>query len=708
MKFIHRDKLPTSFEGLMLGNGNIGALVYGEKNLLISLDLANLWDERLPSEFSDTNFNYPYMVQSMKNDYKELYRLFDNCYNHPIPTKINAGLLSINTPVDENSLFEINYLNGLFHFENKDFSIHGYIDAYQDILVLKSSKQLSYKVLMSEYFKKDIKDGGLGYPSFEEARTSSFYRVRQPMYGNKSYSIYFYEKEDVDGYSYYCTISKRKTFKEAKQYLKNYRKNEERNYSKTLSYWSDYYSQSFIHTPDEDINSLYIKGLYFFACNSRKKCPMTLQGVWTQNNNRLPPWKSDLHNDINVEMTYDSYYKTGHFKEGKVLINYLKKHREAFSSFAASFMQSEGLLIPGVMTQSGLPLGGWPQYALSPAVSIWPLKVLDDYVSYTDDKKALQEVCYPFFQETEKCIRKYLTLNKEGYYEFAFHSSPEFFENESRSLFQKQTNFELTMLHYLYSTLVKYSKELGIDGREYKERLQKLAPFYRDDKGYLLISKDASFDHSHRHFSHMLMYKNFKMISPFSSLSSIRKDIDHLVSFGTSEWAGFSFTEASGLYSYIMDGENAYRYLKIFSEAFVHPNGFHMNSDYKHLGYSNLTCYVLTLEANMGFVSSLADMVVSSIDDVLTVFPAIPGSFKEKGTSFKDLRLPRKGKISASYKEEKLSFTLIYPKKTFVRLFNNFGENPSFIVDGKKASFVSQMGEIIDVGEVKALRYEVR
>lgn len=706
MKFTHFGKLEKSFEGLMAGNGSIGALIYGDKKLLISLDLINLWDNRLPLEFKDPNFNYPYMVNCIKNDYKELYRLFDNCYNHPYPTKINAGLLEIDTFIDDKTLFEINYLNGIFNFDNQELKIKGYIDAKKDVLILKSNKKLSYKVLMSEYFKKDFDNGGLNYPPYKENKIGSFYQIKQPMYANKHYSIFIYEANNGLEYSYYLTISKYKTFKMTKEFLLDYVKKEQTYFASTLAYWNSYYSKSFIRTPDEDLNSLYIKGLYYFSCNSRKKYPMTLQGVWTQNNNYLPPWKSDLHNDINVEMTYDSYFKTGNFKEGKIIVNYLKKHQKEFSDFASSFMKSSGLLIPGVMTQNGLPLGGWPQYALSPAVSIWILKVLDDYYCYTNDKNVLKDVCYPFFKGTEQCLNKYLRLNKDDNYELDFHSSPEFYENDRKSIFAKQTNFELTMYKFLYSCLVKYCKELEIDYSKYEKIKNKLAPFYRDGNKLLLISKDEPFSSSHRHFSHMLMYKNFKMVSPFSSSQLIENDINHLVSFSTSEWVGFSFVEASGLYSYIMDGENAYKYLKIFSNAFVHPNGFHMNSDYKHLGYSTLNCYVLTLEANMGFVSSLCDMMTSFIDDVLTIFPAIPQFFKEKWTSFKDLRIPNKGKVSASYANGKLSFEVIYPKAMPVKLYNNIGNNPSLMIDGQYVSFHSNIGEIIEIEKARVIKYE--
>ena len=132
-----------------------------------------------------------------------------------------------------------------------------------------------------------------------------------------------------------------------------------------------------------------------------------------------------------------------------------------------------------------------------------------------------------------------------------------------------------------------------------------------------MISETHKFDMSHRHFSHMLMYKNLDMVDCFAERAVIQKDVKNLLDFGTEAWVGFSFTEASGLCSYARDGENALRYLEIFADAFTKENGFHMNEDYKHLGYSSVECYVMTLEANQGFVRSCADMMLQSYQGVV-------------------------------------------------------------------------------------------
>ena len=47
---------------------------------------------------------------------------------------------------------------------------------------------------------------------------------------------------------------------------------------------------------------------------------MPLQGVWTADNDSLPPWKGDYHHDTNTQLSYQAYLKANHLEEGKVFV----------------------------------------------------------------------------------------------------------------------------------------------------------------------------------------------------------------------------------------------------------------------------------------------------------------------------------------------------------------------------------------------------
>lgn len=253
---------------------------------------------------------------------------------------------------------------------------------------------------------------------------------------------------------------------------------------------------------------------------------------------------------------------------------------------------------------------------------------------------------------------------------------------------------------------MSYSKKLGEDDTHYRDVLDSLPSYYRDENGYLLIAPNAPFDHSHRHFSHMLMYKNLEMVDPYLERETIKKDIDKVISFGTKRWVGFSFTEMSSLMSYVRDGESAFKYLSAFEEAFVHPNGFHMNNDYKGLGYSDMDCYVMTLEANMGYVRALADMMVQDALGVVSIFPAINSYMAKKGVSFEKLRIKGNHQISAKLKEDRISLNVLLSKEDTLVIENCFGENPVFLVDGERETLHSDNSGFLKIKAKERIDYE--
>ena len=121
-------------EGLMLGNGTIGALIYGEKDLVFSLDRVDLWDNRKTSEIKEKGFTFQNMVETMNNDWKEYLRLFNNCYDHPYPTKINAGSLVFENIVNPQTIFNIDIEKAEYKVKNKTDSFSGYLDANSNVL----------------------------------------------------------------------------------------------------------------------------------------------------------------------------------------------------------------------------------------------------------------------------------------------------------------------------------------------------------------------------------------------------------------------------------------------------------------------------------------------------------------------------------------------------------------------------------------------
>lgn len=89
-------------EAFPLGNGLLGALVWGDGTLLrISLDRTDLWDLRPVPEFYSEEYSYETMRKWVREGrLKDLHRLYDDPYYNPGPTKIPAGRIELNLGKD--------------------------------------------------------------------------------------------------------------------------------------------------------------------------------------------------------------------------------------------------------------------------------------------------------------------------------------------------------------------------------------------------------------------------------------------------------------------------------------------------------------------------------------------------------------------------------------------------------------------------------
>ena len=697
----HSGPIKDWHEGLMLGNGSFGTLIYGQENIVLSLDLISLWDNRLTEEMKEEGFNYRNMIETIKNDWDEYLRLFDNCYNHPYPTKINAGSIIINSKINKLTTFKIDIKKAEFEINFDDNLITGFLDANNNILCINSQEKLGFSFKMPDYFYKE--NDGLGYEKPEEFNDDSFRYLIQQTKCNYSFCILVKETKNESGYQYLITVFKGSDIEEHKKELNEY------NVTNCLinhhKYWKKYYKQSEVATGDNRFDKLYNFCRYFFACNSKGDYPMALEGVWTRNDGSLPPWKGDYHLDINLQMSYESYMKTGNFVEGKVLVDYLWNSRNKFKKLARTFANCDGYFIPGVMTQDCQPLGGWPMYSINPCQGIWITTAFDNYYRYTGKISFLKNRAFPFMQNLEKCIYALLCKDDEGYLRFEFSASPEINNCDKTSIFESQTNFELSMLHYLYKTLIEYCEILGLDSQEYRQKQSMLRDYVRNKDGEMMISKEFDYNVSHRHFSHLLMHKNLENVDPNGGFIQIEKDLNRLERFGHDEWVAFSFTEASSLASYICKGEEAYKYLYAFMDGFVNKNGFNMNMDFNHKGYSKIYSYAFTLEANMGYIRAMTDMMLRTTRGIITIFPGITENFKKNDCYFKNLRAFNNHRVSARFTDNKLSFDIKLSKPETIKLFNNIGNEINLLVDNKQTLIKSKLGEIIDIDAQKVISF---
>lgn len=683
-------------EALPLGNGCIGSLIYGAGPIIFSVDRIDLWDERQNPTIMTKEYNYENLVKYATGDdkaWQEKIRIFESAHTD-YPSKLSAGRILFDfgkSTENIDSKLDISTAEAQLSINGNDDKkvIKSFICATENVGVVKVEGDFKLEVIAPKYFCAQH-EKALGYPETENYEEDEYFYYIQKTCTDYSFGVFVLVKDCDDHKEVYYTVTTTDESKDIVSYAKDKLKSLSEKGCDTLflshkKWWKKYWQKSTVEICDEEIERLYYRSWYLFASTSRENgYPMPLQGVWTADEDSIPPWHGDYHHDTNTQLSYQGYLKANRIREGKVFVDYIWNLRNTFKKFAKDFYGIDGYIIPGTSTLKGQAVGGWVQFSLSPTLTIWVAQSFVDYYLYTDDKKFLKNVLYPFLCGVGKAIRQ-LLVEEDGKLRLRLSTSPEIYEEKQENFLRPNTNFDLSLLIYLYSNLSKFSKELGKDSLEYDEVLNKLDDIAITDEGVIMLNKDQVLPFSHRHFSHLMCLYPLHIINYDTELNKkiYEQSMLQIEQLGTGWWVGFSFPVCAQLYAMMYNGNAASEKLKVFEKAFVSQNGFHLNGDFKNLGYSQWHYRPFTLEALFAYCDALQEMLLQDHKGYVEIFPSIPDDWKEK-CEFKDLRVRGNILVSASMKNSrvtKISFAV--KSNCQIKLKCNFFDGTMILTNAK-------------------------
>ena len=704
-------------EAMPLGNGKIGCLLYGDGPLRIALDRVDLWDKRVNPATLEKGFTFENLVRlslsDRQSDWQERARLFEDIFaGKPYPSKITAGRLELDFGEKYQIIdSEVDLFTATAKFSAGD-KLRGelFTSATRFVGVARIWGDYTLAINLPEYLSKPEgkdafdADGGFGYPKATPVKDGEFTYYEQTTFTNFKFGIIALEKQTAEFKEIYFTIA---TSDDGEDFILKAKTELEKAHGvgyETLllehkKWWKKYWNKTQISLGDDLLERVYYRSWYLFASCSRKGFyPMPLQGVWTADSGTIPPWKGDYHYDTNTELSYQAYLKADRLEEGRVFIDYLWKMKPTFEKFARKFYGVKGLLIPSCATIDGNAMGGWAHYSLSPTMSIWTAQSFDEYYLYTGDTAFLKNRAYPFFKAIGDAIGG-LLQEKDGKLYLPLSSSPEIFDDERRAYLQPNSNFDLSLLIYLYKTLLGYSKTLGLSGQEYEQILAKLDDIAVDSSGVVMLDKTQILPESHRHFSHLMALYPLHLINYDTDENKrvYEKTLLHLEQLGTGWWVGFSFAMSAQIYAMAKKGNSAYEKLRQFALGFVADNGFHLNGDFKNYGFSQWHYRPFTLESLFGFADAIHETLLQDHRGFIDLLPAI--SDLSGKISFTKMR--SKGGVLVSCKGSKKGVTYAKfesKKQIEIKVKNNFGSDKLSVTtsDGASVLTVAQ-GEIFPV-----------
>lgn len=706
-------------EAMPLGNGLLGALVWGDgKPLRISLDRTDLWDLRPVPEYESPDYSYRTMRQWVKEGrIQDLHKLYDDPYGNPGPTKIPAGRIELT--FDDGTTFKDASLDLAKATTQMRFGGDAAVDVFVHakeplgVIRIASRKPREVKLIAPPFAGEITEEAGankisagdlatLRYAAPVERRGDTWAGYLQEGWGGFRFAAALVWKQSESGWLGVWSIA---TSKESADPLATARTRCEDAIESGFDalsqghakWWRSYWDRASVSVPNAVVERQWYLETYKFGSAAREDTPpITLQGPWTADNMKIPPWKGDYHHDLNTELSYWPAYSGNRLEGAAGYVEWLWETRENARAWTKRFFGLHGLNVPMTADLEQNQIGGWHQYTHSATTAAWLSHHFWLQWRYSMDPRFLRERAYPWFKDVATFLESVTEKGPDGKRTLPLSASPEINDNRLDAWFPSITNYDLALIRWTFERTAEIADLLGEkeDAGRWRNALAEMPDLAIDPVTQkLLVAKDYPLPASHRHFSHLMA------IHPLGAIrwengprdqAIIKASLADLDRLGTKQWCGYSFSWLANLAARARDGEKAEQALDVFSRAFCLRNGFHCNGDQTDQGYSDFRYRPFTLEGNFAAAAGLQEMLLQSYSGTVRVFPAIPATWRD--ASFKGLRAEGAFVVSAERKDGRVrSVEIVAEAGGPLRLENPFGEG-GYVVTGVEGDTVRTQG----------------
>ncbi len=660
-------------EAMPLGNGLLGALVWGDgRPLRVSLDRTDLWDLRPVPEFHSPEYSYKLMRQWVKEGrIDDLHRLYDKPYGYPGPTKIPAGRIEL-TLGDEHKFRSAALDTAKADAEvrfGEDIAVRVFVHATQPLGVIHvTGKRAAVSLIAPPFAGKVMEEAGANKISAGDLATlrydapvrqsgAAWTGYWQKGWGDFSFAVALVWRNSGRDWLGVWSIC---TSKDSADPLTAARKRCEAALDEGLDklaweheqWWASYWSRASVSVPNPVIERQWYLETYKFGAAARPDTPpITLQGPWTADDMKIPPWKGDYHHDLNTQLSYWPAYSGNRLAGAAGYVRWLWATRENARAWTKRFFDLPGLNVPMTADLEQNQIGGWHQYTHSATTAAWLGHHFYLQWRYSMDRQFLAERVYPWLRDSSVFLEAVTEMGPDGKRVLPLSSSPEINDDRLTAWFPSITNYDLALIRWTFAKTAELARDLGrADEADHWRRVLAEMPDLAIDPNSqkLLVAKDYPLPASHRHFSHLMAIHPLGTIrweNGPTDQAIIKASLADLDAKGTAAWCGYSFSWLANLAARARDGEKAERALQVFSEAFCLRNGFHCNGDQSGKGYSSFRYRPFTLEGNFAAAAGLQEMLLQSYSGTVRIFPAVPASWKD--VSFRTLRAEGAFLISA-------------------------------------------------------------
>ena len=688
--------MPTRAEdGLPVGNGRVGALVYFPGHFGASISKIDVWDNRQPPV---VDIDHTKLLELLKN--REIVSLRNTGIgkpeDFPYPSPKICGRLKIESPQSKRGA----------GFEQR-------LSLYEAKVETKSGAEKYTTFICPEKNIMAVKFTGSERKVIELHRETDKVMGKAPLMGSEG-RCFWVDYTFPDGFRYVmlaatsvepCKIEKESNrvratveisssedpfllltvfttgdcqdpLKAAKKAIEEgFRIGYESLIAETKKWWSGFWRKSFIDLDDDFLENLWYFQLYQLASTSRGDYAPGLFGLW--NATDKPPWHGDYH-EVNEQITYYPIFTANHQELGEPFYETFFRMLPTIKEDTKRFYGIEGAKYPHAMNAVGKEIEVSKAQGTSgcPSIRYWYMQCASALYAqvywwhylYTRDREFLKNRAYPVIKECTKFYQGYLSKDNMGKYYIYPSYSP-----EQGPWFTKNPTIDLAMIRFLFRAVIKAAEELSADEKEsinWQEILEHLDAYPQDEDTLLesadigkedelwelypeeekkikIVAKEGK-NYCFRHIS--ILYPIYPT-GEFDKRDAIfKRTFDYTQkNLAISDCASFAKTHLACCAARLGMGDKALNILyDLALSMFLKPNGFFSYNvvsrgthEISNLDYPEefLTEPYkrdnIMLEMGSCFIAAINEMLLQSYEGIIHVFPALP---KESTARFAHLR----------------------------------------------------------------------